>query len=161
MAKATKKSSTNALTAAPTASACPVVELSKTLLKLWDADDGSQREYNDLETAPPPVHAGGFFMSPFSRQKLPDLVFWGLMRRSAHSRPHSNYSHDRDRLLASEIHKVIGKQQDNAKVLVRLPLELKTWLEQEERNWTSQNAEIIRAIRSRMESEQRPERAAG
>ena len=30
----------------------PVVELSKKLLVLWDADDGSQREYHDLETIP-------------------------------------------------------------------------------------------------------------
>jgi hypothetical protein len=75
---------------------------------------------------------------------------------SALGRPQFRYLHDTNELLASEIHKVIGKQQDNAKVLVRLPLELKTWLEQESmRNWTSQNAEIIRAIRSTMESEQR------
>ena len=54
------------------------------------------------------------------------------------------------------------KQQQAVKVLFRLPKEMKAWLEQEAaRNWTSQNAEAIRAIRSRMESEQRPERAAG
>jgi hypothetical protein len=35
---------------APTS--CPVVELSKKLLVLWDADDGSQHEYHDLETIP-------------------------------------------------------------------------------------------------------------
>ena len=48
------------------------------------------------------------------------------------------------------------------KILLRLPHELKNWIEQKaQENWTSQNAEVIRAIRSRMESEQPPERAAG
>ena len=42
MAKATRKSSTNAITAHP---ACPVVDLSQKLMDLWDADDASQREY--------------------------------------------------------------------------------------------------------------------
>ena len=42
MAKATRKSSTNAITAHP---ACPVVDLSQQLMDLWDADDASQREY--------------------------------------------------------------------------------------------------------------------
>jgi hypothetical protein len=52
-------------------------------------------------------------------------------------------------------------KQRGIKVLVRIPPDMKSWLEQEaERNWTSQNAEIIRAIRSRMTSEQ-PARAAG
>jgi hypothetical protein len=37
---------------------------------------------------------------------------------------------------------------------VRLPPDAKRWLEQEaERNWTSQNSEIIRAIRSMMGAE--------
>jgi hypothetical protein len=45
MPKAAKKNST---TAAPASD--PVVELSKKLLALWDADDGSQREYFDLKT---------------------------------------------------------------------------------------------------------------
>jgi hypothetical protein len=53
------------------------------------------------------------------------------------------------------------KQQQAVKVLFRLPKEMKAWLEQEAvRNWTSQNAEAIRAIRFRMETEQR-ERAVG
>jgi hypothetical protein len=43
MPKATKKSSTNAITAHP---ACPVVDLSQQLMDLWDADDASQREFN-------------------------------------------------------------------------------------------------------------------
>jgi hypothetical protein len=57
---------------------------------------------------------------------------------------------------------MIGKQQEAARVLVRLPLEVKTWLEQEAiRNWTSQNSEIIRAIRSHMDSERQQERVVG
>jgi hypothetical protein len=43
MAKATKKSSTNAITAHP---ACPVVDLSRHLMDLWDAADASEREFN-------------------------------------------------------------------------------------------------------------------
>ena len=51
------------------------------------------------------------------------------------------------------------KQQQAVKVLFRLPKEMKAWLEQEAvRNWTSQNAEAIRAIRFRMETEQPDER---
>jgi hypothetical protein len=46
MPKAAKKYSTTA------PAIDPVVELSKKLLVLWDADDGSQREYNDIETVP-------------------------------------------------------------------------------------------------------------
>jgi hypothetical protein len=57
---------------------------------------------------------------------------------------------------------MIGKQQEAAKVLVRLPLDMKTWIEQQAvRNWTSQNSEIIRAIRSHIESEQRLEKGVG
>ena len=47
-------------------------------------------------------------------------------------------------------------RNEGARLMLRLPPELKGWLEQEaERNWTSQNAEIIRAIRARMEAEPR------
>jgi hypothetical protein len=47
-------------------------------------------------------------------------------------------------------------KNEGARVMLRLPPELKSWLEQQaERNWTSQNAEGICAIRSQMESEQR------
>ena len=53
------------------------------------------------------------------------------------------------------------KQEHGIKVLIRIPQEMKSWLEEEaKRNWTSQNAEVIRAIRSRIDSEQ-PERATG
>jgi hypothetical protein len=46
-------------------------------------------------------------------------------------------------------------------LLVRLPQDVKTWIEQESaRNLASQNSEIIRSIRARMEAEQ-PKRAAG
>jgi hypothetical protein len=49
----------------------------------------------------------------------------------------------------------------SVRIPLRLPPDMKSWLEQEaERNFTSQNAEIVRAIRSRMDSAQ-PERAAG
>jgi hypothetical protein len=40
------------ITIAAARAADPVVELSKKLLVLWDADDGSQREYIDLKTVP-------------------------------------------------------------------------------------------------------------
>jgi hypothetical protein len=51
--------------------------------------------------------------------------------------------------------------QQSVRMPLRLPPDLKLWLKQEaERNFTSQNAEIVRAIRSRMDSEQ-PARAAG
>jgi hypothetical protein len=47
-------------------------------------------------------------------------------------------------------------KQQAVKVLFRIPQDLKLWLEKEAaRNWTSQNAEVIRSIRARMESEQR------
>jgi hypothetical protein len=44
MAKANKKSSTT------TPAIDPVVDLSKKLLALWDADDGSQREYSEADS---------------------------------------------------------------------------------------------------------------
>jgi hypothetical protein len=48
------------------------------------------------------------------------------------------------------------KQQATIKVLARITPEQKAWLEREsERNLSSQNSEIVRSIRSRMESEQR------
>jgi predicted HicB family RNase H-like nuclease len=52
-------------------------------------------------------------------------------------------------------------KQQAIKFLFRMPEDVSAWLKHEaERNWTSQNAEIIRAIRSRMDSAQ-PERAVG
>jgi hypothetical protein len=52
-------------------------------------------------------------------------------------------------------------KQQAIKVMARIPQDMKSWLEQEaERNWTSQNAEVIRAIRSRMDQEQ-PAKAVG
>jgi hypothetical protein len=48
------------------------------------------------------------------------------------------------------------EQPQAVKVLVRVPQELKSWLEREAaRNLSSQNSEIVRSIRARMESEQR------
>jgi hypothetical protein len=47
------------------------------------------------------------------------------------------------------------KQEAAVKILARVPPDVKTWLEQQaRRNWTSQNAELIRAVRSMIESEQ-------
>jgi hypothetical protein len=47
-------------------------------------------------------------------------------------------------------------KQQSVRIPLRLPRDMKAWIEQEaERNFTSQNAEIVRSIRSRMESEQR------
>jgi deoxyribose-phosphate aldolase len=46
-------------------------------------------------------------------------------------------------------------------IVVRMPADVKAWIEaQAQRNGASQNSEIVRSIRARMDSEQ-PERAAG
>jgi hypothetical protein len=56
----------------------------------------------------------------------------------------------------------MSRKSEAVRVMARLPQEQKLWIEEQaERNFTSQNAEIVRAIRSRMESLQQPERAAG
>lgn len=56
------------------------------------------------------------------------------------------------------------KHDDRVWMQLRLPPKLKAWIEQEAaRNGASQNSEIIRAIRTRMDAEQRkaaPKRAA-
>jgi hypothetical protein len=52
-------------------------------------------------------------------------------------------------------------RQKTVNMLLRVPVDVKTWLEQQaSRTLSSQNSEVIRSIRARMESEQR-ERAAG
>jgi Arc/MetJ-type ribon-helix-helix transcriptional regulator len=52
-------------------------------------------------------------------------------------------------------------KRESADMYIRLPLEMKEWIEREaERNYVSQNSEIIRAIRSRMDSEP-PKKATG
>jgi hypothetical protein len=44
------------------------------------------------------------------------------------------------------------RKQDFAPILVRLPRDIKAWIEQQAaRNGASQNSEIIRCIRSRMD----------
>jgi len=54
------------------------------------------------------------------------------------------------------------KQAQAVKMLIRVPLDLKAWIEREaERNLSSQGSEIVRALRHRMESEKQSERAAG
>lgn len=54
------------------------------------------------------------------------------------------------------------KKEDAERLMVRLPRDVKAWLLQEAaRNGASQNSEIIRSIRARMDSRQQPERAAG
>jgi|BarGraIncu00222A_1022003.scaffolds.fasta_scaffold350380_1 hypothetical protein len=56
----------------------------------------------------------------------------------------------------------MSRKSEAVRVMARLPQEQKLWIEEQaERNFTSQNAEIVRSIRSRMESQQQPERAAG
>jgi Arc/MetJ-type ribon-helix-helix transcriptional regulator len=48
------------------------------------------------------------------------------------------------------------------KMLVRLPCDVKEWLErQAERNLSPQSSEVVRALRCKMESEKQPEKAAG
>jgi hypothetical protein len=55
----------------------------------------------------------------------------------------------------------IMNKSDAQRVLVRLPEDVKAFLDREaERNFASRNSEIIRSIRVRMETEQR-ERATG
>jgi predicted HicB family RNase H-like nuclease len=52
------------------------------------------------------------------------------------------------------------RKEDAERLMVRLPSEVKAWLLQEAtKNGASQNSEIIRSIRARMEQERR-ERAA-
>ena len=47
-------------------------------------------------------------------------------------------------------------QRESAPILVRLPRDVKTWIErQAARNGASQNSEIIRSIRLRMDGENR------
>jgi len=48
-----------------------------------------------------------------------------------------------------------GPMTENVKtLLVRLPVEVKQWLEEEsDRNLSSQTSEVVRAVRLRMESE--------
>lgn len=54
------------------------------------------------------------------------------------------------------------RKDEADRMLLRLPHELTAWIENEaKRNGASKNSEIIRSIRSRMESQQRPERAVG
>ena len=46
------------------------------------------------------------------------------------------------------------KNRDRAEMVIRLPGHIKNWLRQEAaENCTSQNAEVIRALRQRMEAE--------
>jgi hypothetical protein len=55
---------------------------------------------------------------------------------------------------------MISKEQTKA-VLLRLPLDVKAWIEREAaKTLASQNSEIIRTLRARMDSEKQ-ERAAG
>jgi hypothetical protein len=50
----------------------------------------------------------------------------------------------------------MAKRSDTAEMVARLPLDVKRWLEQEAaRNGASQNSEIIRALRIRMDLENR------
>jgi hypothetical protein len=47
------------------------------------------------------------------------------------------------------------KRADRAEMVVRIPKDVKGWLEKEaERTGASQNSEIVRSLRARMESEE-------
>lgn len=47
------------------------------------------------------------------------------------------------------------RKSEAERVLVRLPRDVKSWIEREAaRNGASQNSEIVRAIRARMDGEQ-------
>jgi hypothetical protein len=55
----------------------------------------------------------------------------------------------------------MAHKAETTTVLIRLPLDVKRWLEKEaERTLASQNSEIIRSLRARMDAEQ-PKKAAG
>jgi hypothetical protein len=55
----------------------------------------------------------------------------------------------------------VVKMTEKATFMVRMPADIKAWIEsQAVRNGSSQNSEIVRSIRARMDSQQ-PERAAG
>jgi hypothetical protein len=55
----------------------------------------------------------------------------------------------------------MAKRSDLAEMVIRIPLDVKGWIEREaERNCASQNSEIIRSIRARMEIEL-PKKATG
>jgi hypothetical protein len=50
----------------------------------------------------------------------------------------------------------MAKFADRAEMIIRLPRDVKGWLEKEAaRTLASQNSEIIRALRARMDAEQR------
>lgn len=54
-----------------------------------------------------------------------------------------------------------GLMVEKVAIMVRLPLDVKEWIEQEAaRNAGSQNSEIVRSIRARMDRDQ-PAKAAG
>ena len=56
----------------------------------------------------------------------------------------------------------MSRKRDVIRVMLRLPPEQKMFIEQQaELNLTSMNAEIVRSIRSRMESEQQQSVAVG
>ena len=56
---------------------------------------------------------------------------------------------------------LMHKLVDRATMVIRLPKDVKGWLEREaQRTGASQNSEIVRSLRARMDQEQR-ERAAG
>jgi hypothetical protein len=48
----------------------------------------------------------------------------------------------------------MSRRPDLAEMVVRLPRDVKGWLEQEaQKNCASQNSEIVRSVRARMEQE--------
>jgi hypothetical protein len=50
------------------------------------------------------------------------------------------------------------RKRDGVNLTICLPVEVKLWVEQQALvNFNSMNAEIVRTIRSRMQSEQQPE----
>jgi predicted HicB family RNase H-like nuclease len=57
---------------------------------------------------------------------------------------------------------LVEKSVDRTKFMVRLQMDVKSWLEREAtRNGASQNSEIVRSLRARMESQERAQRAFG
>jgi predicted HicB family RNase H-like nuclease len=72
------------------------------------------------------------------------------------------YSNDVSAEILLEKSPMVRKLEVDGRLLVRLPKEVKTWIEREAaHNGSSQNSEIIRSIRCRMDSEQQRDRAAG
>jgi hypothetical protein len=64
----------------------------------------------------------------------------------------SGISHGDIVAISKQAELVMAKRVDVAEMVIRVPREMKSWLEREaERNCASQNSEVVRSIRLRMD----------